>query len=85
MNDLLSVGDWRLMRYGFNNLEFYVLRIKGDMVQIGRKQWCVSSSEWMDKGEFLARSKPLGRGKWRWWRMMLPWLNDFICPFTAYR
>jgi len=83
MSDILSVGDWRFMEFGFKTHEWYVYKITGNEVQIGNKSWLVSASMWVDKDDFIKKSTFITRGKFRWWWLFLPFINDGICPFTA--
>lgn len=77
----LSIGDWRIMQYGFNTYEWYVLRIENDLVKIGQRSWLVSASMWINKDKFIRNSKPIGKGKRRWWWYLLPW-RDCVVPFS---
>lgn len=84
MSSELSVGDWRLWTFGYDQCEWYVLRIKGNMVQIGQRSWLVSASMWIAKDQFLRDSKLIGKGKYRWWWTFLPW-RDCVTPFSYYK
>ena len=79
----LTVGTWVLMQYGFYNHDFCVLEAKDDHVKMGKPSWCVDSAEWMTKKRVIERSALiLGKGKKRWWRVLLWLIDDVIFPFS---
>jgi hypothetical protein len=82
--DKLEIGDWILMKYGFDFHEWYVYEISGEKIRLGKKSWCVRSSSWFDISEVRSRSHYLGKGKFRWWWLILPW-RDVVCPFSKYK
>ena len=78
----LEIGDWRLMNYGYEIMEFYVYQMTENHVKIGLASWLVSDSIWMDREEFLRESQHMSKGRFRWWRLILPIINNGICPFS---
>lgn len=86
LNDLLSVGVWILIPYGFQKQEFCVLKKLWMRLLLGNKKWLVSSAMWVPLGQLEAMDGTiLGKGRYRWWRKALPFINDLILPYSAYR
>ena len=86
LDDLLSVGVWILIPYGFQRQEFCVLEKMGDRVLLGKKSWLVSSAIWFSIAELEKENGTvLGKGRYRWWRMALPFIKDVIFPFSRHR
>ena len=86
LNDGLSVGMWILIPYGYNKQKFCVLERTVDKVLLGMPSWCVSSAIWMSIDELEKTDGDfLGKGKYRWWRKILPWPNDLMFPYSANR
>jgi len=86
LNDLLSVGVWILIPYGFQRQEFCVLEKRGDKVLLGMISWLVSGAIWFSLKELENMDGTiLGKGKRRWWRMALPFIKDGIFPFNRHR
>lgn len=77
-------GDWILMNFGFQEIEFYVLSVSpgGTRVKLGHPEWLVSSSKWFDLNHTdLKKAVYLGRGRLRLWRFLLPWM-DLVAPYS---
>lgn len=82
--DGLSVGMWILIPYGYSKRKFCVLERTVDKVLLGMSSWSVSSAIWMTVDELeKTDGNFLGKGKYRWWRKILPWPNDLIFPYSA--
>ena len=84
--DILSVGTWVLIPYGFEMSEFCVLDKTEKKVLLGEPSWCVSDAEWFSIDRLEQEDGTvLGRGEYRWWRLILPFINDVIFPYSKYR
>lgn len=79
----LEVGDWILMKYGFNPKEFCVIERCDEAVRLASRTWLVSSSIWLRKYDpYLENYVYLGKGKYRWWRLLCIGFTDFILPYS---
>lgn len=86
LKDLLSVGMWILIPFGYQRQEFCVLEKMGNKVLLGKKSWLVSGAIWFCIDELKKMDGTiLGKGKCRWWRMALPFVKDGIFPFNRHR
>ena len=80
-----EVGDWVLMKYGFDKHAFYVLEVSESNVKLGLPSWLVSSSKWFSLSyPDLIAADYLGRGR-KTIMSRIPILNDIFCPFTKPR
>ena len=86
LREVLSVGLWILMPYGFENRKFCILEKTETKVLMGMPGWCVSDAEWFSIADLEQKDGTiLGKGRYRWWRLILPVINDMIFPYSANR
>ena len=86
LDNLLTVGTWVLIPYGSGLKDFCVLDRAGDKVLMCRSSWLVSGAIWFTLKELEGLDGViLGHGILRWWRPLLPIINDIIFPFSSYR
>lgn len=75
----IKVGDWFTIRFGFSDLDWYVLEVRGETVFLGQPKWLVSSSIRMERSKVEA-GEYLGPSRRRWWWRFVPF-RDLVCPF----
>ncbi len=78
----MKEGDWIVMKYGSDNVLFYVLRVGERQVLLGCINWLVSSSIWLQLSEVKQKGIVVGHTRKRWWRKYIPSvISDLIIPF----
>ena len=86
LENSLEPGVWIEMMYGFNLCQFCVLEKKENAVKICKSSWLVSGSHFETINLLKCKNaKIIGRGKHRWWRLFLPYINDCIFPYSKPR
>jgi len=82
VNDL-EIGDFILAHYGSNAKEFYVYKMTEKKILLGRRCWLREAAMWVNKDDVMFNDfEFLCKGKFRYWTLILPLINNGIAPFS---
>jgi hypothetical protein len=85
VNDL-EIGDFILADYGYDAKEFYVYKMTEKKIILGRRSWLNEAAMWVDKSDKMFNDfEFLCKGKFRYWTLFLPIINNGISPFSQVR
>ncbi len=84
----LVAGDWIELDYAGERNIFYVLHNHNTTdigyVRCSKKGWLVSGTQSFSYDMLKTKQLMyLGQGKKRWWRVLLPFINDLIPIYSA--